>query len=330
MASSKERERKLARAKIERQQARRAERIRRHRATLARVAAGLSLLLIFVLVSWSFDWYGLFKKPVDAAGCTWNTVSVENSATKKTGTPPPQAKKTTGQRDMTIKTDQGEIDVALDATNAPCSTESFTYLAGQHFFDNTTCHRLTTADIYILQCGDPSGTGTGGPSYEYPDENLPIDFKPATTPTPSASASASPSTPDANPSASNEVIYPAGTIAMANSGPDTNSSQFFIVYKDSPFAPNYSVVGKVTNGLDVVLKIAKGGVQDVNGTDQTDGKPNMNLTILSLAVTDPASRPAGSPSPTAAAPSASQPSAPHPSAPPPSAPEPSASASSKS
>jgi peptidyl-prolyl cis-trans isomerase B (cyclophilin B) len=198
---------------------------------------------------------------------------------------------------MTIKLNSGVVEAQLDATNAPCSTESLTFLAQRSFFDNTGCHRVTTAGDYILQCGDPSGTGAGGPSYQYDDENLPVDFKPV--PTPSASAGAS-SSPSAAPSDA-AVIYPAGTIAMANSGPDTNGSQFFIVYKDSPYPPDYTVVGKVTKGLDVIEKIAKDGVQDVGGTAQTDGQPKDTVTIQSLTVTNPALGPVGSPSPSPSA-----------------------------
>ncbi len=295
MASSKDRERKLARAKIERQQARRAERARRQRALQARLGVGLALLLIFVGISWSQNWYGLFehKAPVDASGCTWS--SVNSSTMTDTGNPPALKTKTTGTRDMNINLNDKNVTIQLDATNAPCATESFTYLAGKHFFDNTTCHRLTVAGsgIYVLQCGDPSGTGSGGPSYQFADENLPVDFQPAPTPSPSASA---------DPSAAatqSQVIYPAGTVAMANSGPDTNGSQFFIVYKDTPFSPDYSVIGKVTKGLDVITGIAKGGVQpSKDGTAQVDGAPKITATIKTLTVTNPAERsPSGSATP---------------------------------
>jgi peptidyl-prolyl cis-trans isomerase B (cyclophilin B) len=301
VASSKDRERKLARAKIERQQARRAEQARRKRVIQARVAAGVSLLFIFVIVSWSFDWYGVFKttKKVDASGCVWHTKGVANSSTVATGTPPLLKTKTTGSRDMTIKLNSGEVDAQLDATNAPCATESFTYLAGRGFFNNTQCHRLTTAGsgIYVLQCGDPSGTGSGGASYQFDDENLPTDFTPAPAPSASPGASASPS---------GQVIYPAGTIAMANSGPDTNGSQFFIVYKDTPFSPDYAVVGKVTKGLDVIQKIAKDGVQpSSDGTAQVDGKPKDTVTIQALTVANPSATPAASPSGPSSAPAPS-------------------------
>lgn len=127
---------------------------------------------------------------------------------------------------------------------ADCSGENPTGTVKQiqGFWDNTTCHRLTTEGIFVLQCGDPTGTGTGGPGYSTPDENLDAiaqDFEDA---------------------GNGQVIYPRGTIAMANSGPNTNGSQFFIVYKDSPLAPAYTVVGQVTKGLDIIDAVADGGV----------------------------------------------------------------------
>ena len=116
---------------------------------------------------------------------------------------------------MTVTTNQGTIRIQVDTAKAPCTAASLTYLASLNFFDNSMCHRLsiadststdTTSNMYILQCGDPSGTGTGGPDYYVADENLPTDKSPA---------------------------YPEGTVAMANSGPNTNGSQFFLVYEDT-------------------------------------------------------------------------------------------------
>src|SRR5262249_5740727 len=152
---------------------------------------------------------------------------------------------------------------------APCSGASFKYLAGRNFFSNTNCHRLTTSGIFVLQCGDPKGTGSGGPAYSFADENLPKPGAPASaSASPAASDSASPAgSASAAPSASapTTVTYARGTVAMANSGPDTNGSQFFIVYQDSQMQPNYSVIGTVTSGMDVVDKVAAAGAVDANG-----------------------------------------------------------------
>jgi peptidyl-prolyl cis-trans isomerase B (cyclophilin B) len=140
-----------------------------------------------------------------------------------------------------LHTTQGDIAFQALTTEAPCTTNSFRFLAERGYFDQTHCHRLTTQGIYVLQCGDPTGTGSGGPGYEFPDENL-------------AGAT-----------------YPAGTVAMANAGPNTNGSQFFFVWKDTTLSPAYTPFGRVVGGLDVLKKIAAAGEDDQNGTG--DGYP---------------------------------------------------------
>jgi peptidyl-prolyl cis-trans isomerase B (cyclophilin B) len=154
----------------------------------------------------------------------------------------------------TVVTNCGTIVVKLDGKNATHTVNSFAFLAGKHYFDNTPCHRLTTSGIYVLQCGDPTGTGTGGPGYTIPDENL----KGAT--------------------------YPAGTVAMANTGqPHTGGSQFFFVYDDTQLPPQYTPFGTVTQGLDVLQAIAKAGSDDSNGPG--DGAPKQPVVIESFTVT---------------------------------------------
>ena len=154
----------------------------------------------------------------------------------------------------TVVTNCGTIVASLDAAKAPHTVNSFAFLSAHHFFDNTPCHRLTTAGIYVLQCGDPTGTGSGGPGYTIPDENL----KGAT--------------------------YPAGTLAMANTGqPHTGGSQFFFCYADTQLPPQYTPFGHVTQGLDVLQGIAKNGEDDSN--QPGDGHPNKPVYILSFTVT---------------------------------------------
>jgi len=154
----------------------------------------------------------------------------------------------------TIETNCGEIVAALDAKAAPHTVNSFAFLSEHHYFDNTPCHRLTTQGIYVLQCGDPTGSGTGGPGYTIPDENL------------------------------TGAKYPAGTLAMANTGqPHTGGSQFFFCYADTNLPPQYTPFGHVTQGLDVLQAIAKNGEDDSNGPG--DGKPNKPVYILSFTVT---------------------------------------------
>jgi peptidyl-prolyl cis-trans isomerase B (cyclophilin B) len=130
---------------------------------------------------------------------------------------------------MTVHTSQGDIVISLNAAKAPHTVNSFNFLAGQKFFDGSHCHRLTTQGIYVLQCGDPTGTGTGGPGYQFQDENL------------------------------DGATYPTGTVAMANAGPGTNGSQFFITHIATNWLDGkHTVFGQVTKGQDVVNAIAQG------------------------------------------------------------------------
>ncbi len=159
----------------------------------------------------------------------------------------------TAATSLTLATNCGDIVIALDAA-APATVASAAFLAKDGFYDSTQCHRLTTAGIYVLQCGDPKGDGSGGPGYVLPDENL----------------------PDA--AASN---YPAGTVAMANAGSGTAGSQFFIVYEDSTLDPaTYTIWGKVTAGLDIVQEVASAGVAGGG----TDGAPTQPVFIESATV----------------------------------------------
>ena len=164
---------------------------------------------------------------------------------------PPEVKKPFVNRTLTLTTNCGEIQIEADGINAPLTVISMTYLVNKGFLDKSPCHRLTTQGIFVLQCGDPSGTGSGGPAYTAPDENLP-----------KLSANS----------------YPAGSVAMANSGPNTNGSQFFIVYADnSKLGPNYTLWGKVVKGLEIVKAVAALGSN--NSNDIGDGQPNQPITI---------------------------------------------------
>ena len=162
------------------------------------------------------------------------------------------------QVSVSMVTNQGHIGLLLANNESPCTVNSFASLAQQKFFDDTKCHRLT---LSILQCGDPSADGTGGPGYRFADE-YPVDQY-----------------PPGDPAAHEPVIYPRGTLAMANSGPNTNGSQFFLVYKDTPLPPAYTVFGKIQqDGLATLDKIAKGGI--AGGGE--DGPPASEVTITSV------------------------------------------------
>jgi peptidyl-prolyl cis-trans isomerase B (cyclophilin B) len=156
---------------------------------------------------------------------------------------------------ISFTTNQGEIVIETTPSLAPLTVNAIAALAQKNYFDKTICHRLTTEGIYVLQCGDPTGTGTGGPGFNIPDENLPEAV---------------------------ENNYPAGTVAMANAGPGTSGSQFFLVYQDTTL-PNaaYTIWGSITSGLDILKTIASAGV--VGGG--ADGAPVTGVTIESTKVT---------------------------------------------
>ncbi|WP_433078230.1 peptidylprolyl isomerase [Dactylosporangium sp. CA-052675] len=295
MASSKSRQRALARAKTERQIARRAAAARRRRQWQAGIGTAVVLVLLVVVVIWKTG--GFSPAPAVAADCAYTSVD-QATGIVDVGKPPVKDVVKNGVETMTITLGQGTVTAKLDPSKAPCTVNSFRYLAGKKFFDNTTCHRATDT---ILQCGDPSGTGSGGPAYRFPDENLPSPSAP----------SADPSAPaDASAPAANTALYPAGTLAMANSGANTNSSQFFLVFKDQQFPPNYTVFGTIVGGLDVLQKIGAAGN---DGSNQAGGgKPNQEVKISSLTVTDqapPEPEPVPSTSGAASTPASAAPSA---------------------
>ena len=166
------------------------------------------------------------------------------------------------QVSASMVTNQGRIGLMLANNESPCTVNSFASLIGQKYFDNTKCHRLTTSpDLGVLQCGDPKGDGTGGPGYQFANE-YPTDQYPPN-----------------DPKAQQPVLYPRGTLAMANAGPGTNGSQFFMLYKDSQLPPQYTVFGTIQpDGLATLDKIAKAGV--AGGGE--DGPPASDVTITSL------------------------------------------------
>jgi len=161
-----------------------------------------------------------------------------------------------------METNQGNIGLQLDNAKAPCTVNSFASLANKGFFDNTPCHRLTTGDgLAVLQCGDPTGQGTGGPGYQFANEYPTDQYQPD------------------DPKLQEPVLYPRGTLAMANAGAGTNGSQFFLVYKDSTLPPNYTVFGTIDKtGLATLDKIAAEGTADGG----PDGAPKQTVTIKKL------------------------------------------------
>ncbi|ORX07913.1 peptidylprolyl isomerase [Mycolicibacillus trivialis] len=201
--------------------------------------------------------------PPPQAGSNCQYAPTGQSPAKNVDAPPTGEVPTTpASVAATIATDQGPIGLELNQAESPCTVNSFISLAQQGFFDDTDCHRLTTADtLQVLQCGDPSGNGTGGPGYEFANE-YPTDQY-----------------PPGDPTLQRPVLYPRGTLAMANAGPDTNGSQFFLVYGDSQLPPNYTVFGTIGDeGLQTLDGIADAGVAD----GSRDGAPATPVTITSV------------------------------------------------
>jgi cyclophilin family peptidyl-prolyl cis-trans isomerase len=194
--------------------------------------------------------------PDGTVTCTYAPDDSGNPNLQDVGTPPnPEATPTQGTSTLLMTTDQGDLTLTLDRAKAPCAAASFTYLAQQSFFDGSPCHRLVNQPGFgVLQCGDPTGSGSGGPSYKYAEEVTP------------------------------ETTYPRGTIAMAKtSAPNTTGSQFFLCFVDTELPPQYTVVGSVDEaGLAVLEKVAAGGIEGVG--PEGDGAPSIPVTIESMTV----------------------------------------------
>jgi peptidyl-prolyl cis-trans isomerase B (cyclophilin B) len=180
--------------------------------------------------------------------------SVSGDAARPVTPPPTTGVPTSGTISYVIAMTNGKVRITLDRTKAPCTVNSFVSLADQGYFDNTACHRLADSGIFVLQCGDPTGTGKGGPGYEFANET------------------------DGTES------YTEGTVAMANGGPGTNGSQFFLVWADSTSLdenPNFTIFGKMNKASrDVVATMAAEG-QDGSNPDGT-GRPNNPSEITTV------------------------------------------------
>jgi peptidyl-prolyl cis-trans isomerase B (cyclophilin B) len=243
VAGKKERQRKLAREHYERQQV---------------VGTGTGVYFLLQGGGKSASAASASARPTPTVSGTGSAAAAAEPAThctylasppaaRKVGVPPatPHSKATYL---ATIVTNHGDVVIHLLNAKATCTVNSFVYLAGKNYFDNTHCHRLTTSSIYVLQCGDPTGTGHGGPGYKFANEDT-------------AGAR-----------------YTAGTVAMANAGPGTNGSQFFLVYRDSlSLHPDYTPFGTVVKGLRIIQNVAKTGTDNANGPG--DGHPKEKVVI---------------------------------------------------
>jgi len=275
VAGKKERQRRLARERYERRAVRRAQQYQRTRQW---TAIGSVCIVVVALAAGGFFLFhgqGLHAQaaatkpavtptpttaatptptptPTQAEPAKHCTYTSNPPAARNVGKPParPHYK---AKYQATIHTNRGNIVINLRNSKATCTVNSFVFLAAKKYFNNTHCHRLTTSGIFVLQCGDPTGTGSGGPGYKFDDENL-------------AGAK-----------------YPAATVAMANSGPNTNGSQFFLVYKDSAqLQPKYTPFGTIVSGLNIIQNVAKAGSDNANGPG--DGHPKKKVVIKSVTI----------------------------------------------
>jgi peptidyl-prolyl cis-trans isomerase B (cyclophilin B) len=254
------REKDLARQRAERQAARKAAASARTRQRRAVLASVLAVLLVAVgvgalaatLAGGDDDAITPAAAPSASAPTSANpaaagTCEYEKSgdASRKVELPPTTGVETKQPFVATLTTNVGKISFELLTAQAPCTVNSYRSLSHFQFFDDTPCHRLTTGGIFVLQCGDPTGNGSGGPGYQFAEENL------------------------------EGATYPRGTVAGAKTAaPGTTGSQFFLVYKDSPLPPQYTPFGRITEGLDVLDKIAAAGSEP-----EGDGKPKTAVTI---------------------------------------------------
>jgi peptidyl-prolyl cis-trans isomerase B (cyclophilin B) len=281
---SNEQRREAAKRKLERQLVRRAQRARRRRLT------SISVTTVVVLLAAGGIWWAVAasgtsssdaasqssttptttakppitiptalaaapKRPTPLGAMVNCTYTKDGNAAKANNLPNGSNISAQGTVSVTLKTNDGDIPLTLDRALAPCAVNSFVSLSSQGYYDNTSCHRLSTQGLQMLQCGDPKGDGTGGPGYKFNDEVW------------------------------DSLKYGRGYLAMANSGPNTNGSQFFLVYGDAQLQPSYTVFGTISEaGLKVIDDIAKAGDDGAFDSSAGGGHPNKKVTITKSQV----------------------------------------------
>ena len=277
MSSIKDRQRAAARARLEKEMAERAAAARKRRQRQAIIGSAIAVVVITGAAVWIVSAVNKDDKkgstnaaastiPAGQVACTWTPAPPGGGKVKDVGTPAPTAPNT-GTATLTMDTNLGAVKATLDRSKVPCTAASFEYLGGKKFWDNSKCHRLVNKDKFrVLQCGDPFATGKGwrqtdgqgGPSYTMAEENLPTGAK--------------------DP-------YPAGSIAMANVGqPNSTGGQFFICAEDTQLPANYTLLGKITTGMDIIKKVVKAGDDGAFEPNPGGGHPKTEVVIKTLTV----------------------------------------------
>lgn len=283
-----EQRREAAKRKLDRQLARRAKRAKRRRtfAVLGSVVGVLLVVGLVVLINFLGDGEETSTEPEPSAlplptseplviptvlapppvrpepltppvDCQYPISPPPATAAKPVTPPPAEPVPIQGTQQVTLQTSEGAIELTLDRALAPCTVHSFLSLARQGFYNDSPCHRLVTSPgLQVLQCGDPTGQGNGGPGYTIPDEVFP------------------------------ELTYGRGYVAMANTGtPNSGGSQFFLVYGDAQLPPSYTVFATIsTAGLEIIDKIARAGHDASLEPSPGGGKPNQPVTITSVDI----------------------------------------------
>jgi peptidyl-prolyl cis-trans isomerase B (cyclophilin B) len=276
VASKTNRQRKLERARTERRMAKRAEQARRKRQMQAGIAGVVALILLGLGTTWLLGGFGSKTENVALPSCSWTSKTV-GPGVEDTGLPPTQVPNT-GVNQLVLQTNLGEIRGVLDVSRAPCAAASLKYLAGKAFYNGTRCHHLDT-EAFTLTCGSKSADGNSSPGYQFPTEGVPP--QPLGTAAPQ-SAGASPAPSESAPALN---YYAKASIVMANMDVNAVGAQFFIVYGDgSNLKPEYTQVGTITTGLDLVSQIAAGGAKDATGAAAPIGNPVKDLTFTKVTV----------------------------------------------
>jgi peptidyl-prolyl cis-trans isomerase B (cyclophilin B) len=276
VASTKDRQRALERARYERVQAK-IQKKRREAKRKQRVALVSSIAAIAVIggiVAGVIATSGSSSSKTASAAATSSATAAASasasnplayeasgtSAVKGITVPTFDAAAAAKTYTVTITTNRGNIVFTANGKAAPYTVYSFVYLVDKGFYNNTPCPRISDSGLYMLQCGDPTGTGSGGPGYTIPDENL------------SAYGTGT------------SVTYPAGSVAMANTGAaHSGGSQFFLVFQNSTLSPSYTPFGTITQGLDVLKAIAATG--NDGSSSAGGGKPKESVTIEKITAT---------------------------------------------